>query len=360
MEPLKENIEDLQKKRDKLNSLYRAGKISPRYNQHLRLMLESFKNVIYHLQYIYEEKSVLLSEEELKKIRDREVKPLLLLYSLFSDKIEKEMHENDKALESIAMNFFRMNALPGIDTMVIIEEIGLRVEFIPVYLKDGSRTASKNAPIIIVNNEIVRYVHNWILILHEMSHLLKTFEDCLNKNNPRLNYECELFSDLYSTHIAGYAYVNALIQYSENSNDDPYIYTQTHPSQAFRVKITLDHLKRKFTTAIGERTINKLEMNWISWLYSAGYIGSTILDEYRAESSALRKLDDAIKELGVSNSYKELIERIKIVEDNLYVRLTPIELLNYVSLSEDFGKPMIDEGEVKNIIVEWSKEQYGR
>ncbi len=364
MEPLKENIEDLQKKRDMLNSLYRAGKISPRYNQHLRLVLESFKIMINHLQHIYEENSVPLSKDDLKKISDREIKPLLLLYSLFSDKIEKEMQGNDKALESIAMDFFRMNALPGIDTMVIIEEGGIklkaRVEFIQVYLKDGSRNASKNAPIIVVNDKLVKYIRNWILILHETSHLLKTFEDCLKTNNPRLYYECELFSDLYSTHIAGYAYVNALIQYAKNNNDDPYICTQTHPSLAFRVKITLDHLKRQSTAAIGEHTINKLETDWISWLDNAGYRGPTISHEYRAESSALRKLDDAIKELGVSNSYKELIERIKMIEDNLYVQLTPIELLNYVSLSGDFGKPMIDEGEVKNIIVEWSKERYGR
>lgn len=360
MELLKENIEDLQKKRDVLNSLYRAGKISPRYNQHLRLTLESFKNVINHLQYILEEKSVLLSKEELKKISDRMINPLLLIYGIFLDKIEKEMHENDKALESIAMDFFRMNAMPGIDTMVIIEEKGLRVKFIPVYLKDGSRNASKNAPIIVVNNEIIKYIHNWILIIHETGHLLKTFEDCLNTNNPRLNYECELFSDLFSTHIAGYAYVNALIQYSKNNNGDPYICTKTHPSLAFRVKITLDHLKRKFTTSIGEHAVNKLEMDWISWLDSAGYRGPTISDEYRAESSALRNLDDAIKELGVSNSYKEVVERIKMIEDNLYVQLSPIELLNYVSLSGDFGKLMIDEGEIKNIIVEWSKERYGR
>ncbi len=360
METLKEIIEDLQGKRDVLNSLYRAGKISPRYNQHIGLTLESFKNVIIHLQRIYDEKSLPLSKEDLKKISDREVKPLLLFYSLFSDKIEKEMNENDKALESIAMDFFRMNGLPGIDTMVVIEEIGFKVNFIPVFLKDGSINASKNAPIIVVNNELVKYLHNWILILHETSHLLKAIEDCLNKNNPRLNYDCELFSDLYPTHIAGYAYVNALIQYCKNNNDDPYICTQTHPSLTFRVKITLDQLKKKFTTDIGEHTISKLEMDWISWLGTTGYTGPTTPNEYRAETSALRKLDDAIKELGVSNSYKELIERIKRIEDNLYVQLSPIELLNYVLLSGNFGKPMIGEGEVKNIIVEWSKERYGR
>jgi len=364
MDALKENIADLKTKRALLNSLYRGGKISPRYNQHLRLILEYFKIVINHLQQIYEEKSVLLSREDRKKIIDREIRPLLTIYDLFSDKIANRMQENDKALESIAMDFFRINALPGIETMVLIEEGGFklnaRVEFIQVHLKDRYINASQSTLIIVVKDTLTKHTRNWILILHETSHLLKNFEECLNKNNPRLNYECELFSDLYSTHIAGYAYVNALIHFAKNNNDNPYNCTQTHPSLAFRVKITLDHLKRQFTTAVGEHTINKLEMDWISWLDNTGYRGLTIPDEYRAESSALKKLFDAIEELDVSNSYEEIIEHIKIIENNLYIQLTPIELLNYVLLSEDFGKPVIDESEVKNIIVEWSKEQYGR
>ena len=364
MDALKENIEDLKKKNASLNSLYRMGKISPRYNQHLRLILENFKIVINHLQHIYEEKSVPLSKEDRKKITDREIMPLLLVYDLFSDKMSKEMQENDKALESIAMDFFRINALAGIETMVIIEEGGFklnaRVEFIQIYLKDGNINASKITPIIVVKDTLAKHIRNWILILHETSHLLKNFEECRNKNNSRLNYECELFSDLFSTQIAGYAYVNALIHYAKNNNDHPYNYTQTHPSIAFRVKITLDHLKRQFSAAVGEQLINKLEMDWVSWLDNTGYRGPTIPDEYRAESSALKKLFETIKELDVSNSYEELIANIKIIENNLYIQLTPIELLNYILLSEDFGKSVIDEREVKNIIVEWSKEQYGR
>lgn len=57
METLKENIQDLQNKPKLLNSLYKAGKISPRYNQHLGLVLQYFKDVINFLQSIYDEKS---------------------------------------------------------------------------------------------------------------------------------------------------------------------------------------------------------------------------------------------------------------------------------------------------------------
>lgn len=361
MDAIKENIDDLMKKKESLNSLYRQGKISPRYNQHLRILIENFDYVMNFLQQVYEEKSPILHEEDRKKIIDRMTIPLLLVYDLFSDKILKEMHENDKALESVAMDFFRINALPGIETMVIIEDGDFaRNEFIPVYYRDGTKKQSKKTPIIVVNDKFVKCIQNWILIIHETSHLLNNFDECFETNNPRLNYECELFSDLYSTQIAGYAYVNALIQFAKNNNDDPFICTKSHPCLGFRVKITLDHLKRKFITDVGENSINELEMDWITWLENAGYRESLISDEYRAETSALEKLHDAIKELNVSNSYNEILNNIKIVGNNLYMQLTPIELLNYFILSKDFHKPMIDEKEVKNMIVEWSKKQYGR
>lgn len=365
MNSIEDNIEDLKTKRKSLNSLYRLGKISPRYNQHLKLLLENSDYVIHFLQQIVEEKSSIIHDRERKKIIDRAIIPLLLVYELFSDKINKEMHETDKALESIAMDFFRMNALPGIETMVLIEEGDFaKNQYIPIYYKDGSRVQkqSKNTPIIVVNDKFVKYMQNWILILHETSHLLKNFEECIETKNPRLYYECELFSDLYSTQIGGYAYVNALIKFAQTKNDNPYICTQSHPCIAFRVKITLDYLKRQFMSTLGEQTLNKLEMDWISWLENADYRELTNLDEHRAESSALRKLDDAIKELEVSNSYKELIDRINIIENNLYMQLTPIELLNYFLLSEHLHlhKHIIGEKEIKKIIIDWSKKQYGR
>lgn len=356
MDAIKDNIEDLKTKKALLNSLYKKGKISPRYNQHLMLLIDNFNYVINFLQQVYEEKSPPLHKEDRKKYIDRAIKPLLLVYDLFSDKIEKEMYGNDKALESIAIDFFRINALPGIETMVIIKNGDFaRNEFISIYYKDGSTKQSRKTPIIVVNDKFVKDMLNWILILHETSHLLKNFEECLGTGNPRLNYECELFSDLYSTQIAGYAYVNALIEFAKNNNNNPYICNKTHPCLGFRVKIALDHLKRNFISAVGEKSINKLETDWISWLENAGYRESVMPDEYRAESSALKKLEDAINESDVSNAYNELIEAVKIIEDNLYMQLAPIELLNYYILSEDFHMPIIDEQEVKDIIIEWSK-----
>lgn len=361
MDAIKDNIEDLKKKKDLLNSLYKKGKISPRYNQHLMILIDSFDYVINFLQQVYEEKIPRLRKEDRKKYIDRTIAPLLLNYGLFSDKIEKEMHGDDKALESIAIDFFRMNALPGIETMVVIKNGDFaRNQFMSIFYKDGSRKQSRKTPIIVVNDKFAKNILNWIFILHETSHLLKNFEECLETGNPRLNYECEFFSDLYSTQIAGYAYVNALIEFAKNDNNNPYICNKTHPCLGFRVKITLDYLKRNFISAVGEKSINKLETDWISWLENAGYRESVMPDEYRAESSALKKLEDAINESDVSNAYNELIEGVKNIEDNLYMQLAPIELLNYYILSEYFHIPMIDEKEVKDIIIEWSQKQYGR
>ena len=364
MKTLKENIQDLQKKPDLLNSLYKAGKISPRYNQHLGLVLQYFKDVINILESIFNEECVPLSEDEFKKINNRYIKPLLAIYSLLIDKIEKEMLEDDKALESIAMDFFRMSALPGIDTMVLIEKGGTklkaRVAPISINLKDSYSNHLRNAPIIVVNEKFAENIVNWILILHETSHLVSNFGDCLKTNNPKQKYECELFSDIYSTHISGYAYVNSLIQYAMSSSDNPYIITQKHPTMAFRVKVTLDHLKREFTTAIGGDIINKIELNWISWLETSGYRETMpIYDELRAEPNALKILDGITKDRDISK-YEELLVRIKMIENNLHIKLTPIELLNYIYLSDDLGKKAIEKGEIKNLIIKWSKDRYGR
>jgi len=364
MKTLKENIQDLQKKPVLLNSLYKAGKISPRYNQHLGLVLQYFKDVTNFLQSIYDEKSEPISKDDLDKINNRCIKPLLVIYNLLIDKIEKEMLEDDKALESISMDFFRMSALPGIDTMVLIEKGGLKLKAkvapISMNVKDSYSNHLKNAPIIVVNEKFVEHIVNWILIIHETSHLVSNFGDCLKTDNPKQKYECELFSDLYSTHIAGYAYVNSLIQYAKSSNDNPYTISQKHPTIAFRVKVTIDHLKREYITAIGGDIINKLELDWISWLETSGYRETMpVSDELRAEPNALKILDGITKDRDISK-YEELLGRIKLIENDIHTKLTPIELLNYISLSDDLGKKVIEKGEIKNLIIKWSKERYGR
>lgn len=364
MKTLKENIQDLQKKPVLLNSLYKAGKISPRYNQHLGLVLQYFKEIINFLQNIHDEKSEPISKDELEKINNRCIKPLLTIYSLLIDKIEKEMQEDDKVLESIAMDFFRMSALPGIDTMVLIEKGGpkliARVGPISINLRDSYSNHLRNAPIIVVNEKFAEHNVNWILIIHETSHLISNFGDCLKTDNPKQKYECELFSDIYSTHIAGYAYVDSFIQYAMSSNDDPYIISKKHPSTAFRVRATLDHLKREFITQLGGDIINKLELVWISWLDTSGYRETMpVYDELRAEPNALKILDGITNDREISK-YEELLVRIKMNENDLHTKLTPIELLNYVSLSDDLGKKAIDKGEIKNLIIKWSKERYGR
>ena len=151
---LKKCIEDLQEKQDKLSSLLKAGKISPRYNQHLGLTFQYFKNAINYLEGIYESKTLPSSNEDLEKVSKRYIKPLLLIYDLFSEKIGKKTLEDDRALEGIAIDFFRMSALAGIDTMVLIEESSFkpkaRVELIGINLKDSVSRGAKNAPIIVV------------------------------------------------------------------------------------------------------------------------------------------------------------------------------------------------------------------
>lgn len=186
------------------------------------------------------------------------------------------------------------------------------------------------------------------------------FEECLRTENPRLSYKCELFSDLYSTHIAGYAYVTALIRYAKNNDENPHIHTQTHPTMAFRVRTILDYLKRKFTVVIGEGVINKLERDWISWLESTDYRRPAgFNDEFRAERTALKTLDETVRGRNVSNNYEELIKKIKAIESDLYTQLTPIELLNYILFTGEFGKPELEDEETKDLIIRWSKDQYG-
>ena len=362
IDSLKENIDYLKYKQSKFLDLFTNGKISPRYNLHLGLLLKFFEYTIQQLEDISETKIGVISEEKSEKLKTRTFNTLETLSVLFLKKIENDTSVDEKILESISMDFFRMSYKPGIDTMVLIDKIDTKpsasVAPIPIEFKER-RDVSMNAFFIIVNENFVNSISYWIMILHETSHILKDLDECLRSRNPRLNYECELFSDLYSTHIGGFAYLSGLIQHAKNNYKNPYTFSQSHPSIAFRVRTSLDYFKKRFESVVGEDAINKLELEWSTWVENTGYSGRYLPDEFTAETSSLIKLDRVVDELNVSNRYESIIENLKLVENGCCDKLTPIELLNYNLLIDDFNKHPINDGEIKNLIIEWSKLQYG-
>lgn len=333
---LEERIEDLEKK-------YEEESFPLRFDRHYSKVVEEANELA---EEIRQTASGDVDEDHIEIIKNFS-DILIELLEIIEEKIEDGHSENEEIFEAISRDFYRNYKFRDISTPLILHteniDNGTAHPIIEIEISDDDITFDRDTslPVFQLSQEWVDNPEQWILSLHEFSHIAYPSSKHLEEPEAPYTHMSELFSDMLATHIAGPSYIRALLSHF-SGQEDLNGFTDEHPSPSLRLKACEDIIREHRNEPEISEDIEDFFQKVNEWKEenSMNHVLS------RKKTTPLRMVEDTFSDFVQENDgFKDRFVRVR--DENIHD--SPIDIVSMLALNLTANNPIDSEEAVQKI-----------